>query len=98
MSSHNLRGLRRTVHTVAGALLVAYLYTPLGEQPLAGLINRAVVVPVLVLSGVAMWQMPRLRRLQRRLVQPTPVLTFRRASAQSDLNRGPGSRARTLAS
>jgi hypothetical protein len=59
------RSLERLVHLVTGFALVAYVYaTPEPESPFT--VGIRVLVPVVVLSGVAMWQWPRVRRYLRR--------------------------------
>lgn len=54
------RRLERVVHLVAGVVLIAYVYLPLGDA-VAHMV-RWVVIPVLVGSGIAMWQAARIRR------------------------------------
>ncbi len=53
----------RAVHLVAALILIAYAYVPIG----AGLHDtvRFVILPVLAVTGVAMWQIARIRRLRR---------------------------------
>ena len=59
------RFLQRLVHLVTGFALVAYVYaTPEPESHLTAGIR--VLVPIVVVSGVAMWQWPRVRRRLRR--------------------------------
>ena len=59
------RFLQRGVHLVTGFALVAYVYaTPEPESPLT--VGIRVLEPVVVLSGVAMWQWPRVRKYLRR--------------------------------
>jgi hypothetical protein len=60
MRAAQQRRLERMVHLAAGAVLAAYVYLPLGDA-VADVI-RWVVLPMLVLSGLAMWQMARIRR------------------------------------
>lgn len=58
-----IRTLQRRLHLLAGLALVAFVYaTPAADSPLAYGV-RWVAVPLLVGSGIAMWQQPRLRRL-----------------------------------
>lgn len=67
VSNKRPRDIQRISHLAAGVLLVLYLYTAVGQDAVAGALLRLVVVPVLILSGLAMWLLPRLRhRLQRR--------------------------------
>lgn len=65
MSPAAKRRAQRRVHLLAGAVLAAYLYAPLGTE-LADIV-RFVVLPVLVVTGIAMWQGARIRHAQRSL-------------------------------
>ncbi len=60
------RTLQRGLHLFTGAAIAVYIYVApeLDSAVAAGV--RWLVLPLLVLSGVAMWQWPRLRRLVRR--------------------------------
>ena len=73
LSGKRVRDLQRIVHLVSGLLVGAYIYTPLADVPAFSALVQIVVVPVLVLAGMAMWQMARLRRLgtRRRPAAPT---------------------------
>ena len=62
MSAKTLRDVKRTAHLIASAILIAYLYTPVGENEVTAVMVRVMVVPMLVGTGLVMWQMPRLRR------------------------------------
>lgn len=64
-SAARQRGVQRLAHLVAGVLLLGYVYLPVpgGAQSVV----RLLVLPVLVATGVAMWQAPRLRRMRRAL-------------------------------
>ena len=59
------RSVQRSVHLVASVLLLAYLYSPLGENPVFDVMVRVMIIPVLVGSGVVMWQWRRVRALGR---------------------------------
>jgi hypothetical protein len=65
MSPGAQRRAQRRVHLLAGALLAAYVYAPLGT----GLedVIRFAVFPILALTGIAMWQAARIRRSLRLL-------------------------------
>jgi thiosulfate reductase cytochrome b subunit len=63
MTAAQQRKAQRVVHLAAALVLVAYLYAPLEAQLQDAV--RFVVVPVLVVTGIAMWQAPRIRRLQK---------------------------------
>ena len=66
--ARRVRTAQRWVHLTSAALLLAFIYlTPDTGSTLMELI-RWVGVPVLVASGIAMWQWPRIRRVRRRWV------------------------------
>jgi hypothetical protein len=58
-----LRRAQRRAHLLAGAVLFAYVYAPLGAD-LEDVVRFA-VFPVLALTGIAMWQAARIRRAMR---------------------------------
>ncbi|MER5324939.1 hypothetical protein [Streptosporangium roseum] len=65
MKAKQIRTLQRAVHLVTGLAIVISIYVaPPADSPAHAAI-RWFVVPVLVVSGVAMWQWPRIRRLIR---------------------------------
>jgi thiosulfate reductase cytochrome b subunit len=47
--------------------MVAYVYMPLEAQLQDAV--RFIVLPVLVVTGIAMWQAPRIRRLRKTLTR-----------------------------
>lgn len=57
------RKAQRAVHLLAAFVLIAYVYAPVDAE-LHDTV-RFIVLPVLVLTGVAMWQGARIRRLGR---------------------------------
>jgi thiosulfate reductase cytochrome b subunit len=65
MSPGQQRKVQRAVHLTTGLVLVLYVYAPLQTQ-----LERAIqliVLPLLVATGVVMWQAARIRRLRRQL-------------------------------
>jgi hypothetical protein len=65
MTAAQQRKLQRTVHLATGLMLVATIYGPnLGHFHD---FVRLVALPLLVLTGIAMWQAPRIRRLRKRI-------------------------------
>jgi hypothetical protein len=60
MTASRLRKLQRALHLLTGALLLAYLYLRAGRE--LEHVIRFLILPLLALSGMAMWQAPRLRR------------------------------------
>jgi hypothetical protein len=65
MTAAQQRKAQRRVHVAAALLLIAYVYAPL-EAELQNAV-RFLAPPALVVTGIAMWQAPRIRRLQKRL-------------------------------
>jgi len=57
MSNKNLRNALRAIHLVVAALVIAYIYSPLGNVEWFGGFVK-VSVPILTLTGILMWQMP----------------------------------------
>lgn len=72
MTAAQQRKAQRVVHLAAALVLFAYLYAPLGAQ-LQDVV-RFVVFPLLLVTGIAMWQAPRIRRLRKTLTR-TRALT-----------------------
>jgi thiosulfate reductase cytochrome b subunit len=56
MSDRALRSWLRWTHISLGLLLVGYLYTPLHVDKFATDVARFLLVPILMVTGVAMWQ------------------------------------------
>ena len=65
ITPRSVRVLERLMHLVAGFALVTYVYvTPAPES--AFTVGIRWLVPIVVGSGLAMWQGPRVRRYLRR--------------------------------
>jgi hypothetical protein len=64
LTGKQLRDLERALHLAAGVLLLAIVFTPLGDAVI-GQALRVVVAPMLVASGILMWQHARVTRLLR---------------------------------
>ena len=62
MTAAQQRKSQLIVHLVAALLLIAYLYAPLEAQLQTAV--RFLALPALVVTGIAMWQSPRIRRLR----------------------------------
>lgn len=60
-----VRGRQRAAHPATGALLVLYVYLPGSPDAVLQTGIRWVALPLLVVTGVLMWQRPKLRRLIR---------------------------------
>ena len=65
-SNKFLRTLLRATHLVVAVLIGAYIYSPLGAiEWYVGLV-RASVLPLLLITGLCMWQMPAITKLLKR--------------------------------
>jgi len=65
MSAAQQRKIQRAVHLVAGVMLLAFVYGP--DTGHFHTFVQVVALPVLVLTGIVMWQAPRIRRLRKRM-------------------------------
>ena len=63
MSNKNLRRVIRLIHLMGAASLGLYFYSPIAGDPTLGFIIRFVMIPIIVLSGIALWQQARLNKL-----------------------------------
>ena len=64
MTGKQLRNVERALHILAGVILLAIAFTPLGDGAV-GRTLRFVAAPVLVTSGILMWQHARVTRFLR---------------------------------
>jgi hypothetical protein len=64
-SNKQLRDLSRAIHLIGAAALLVYVYVPLGGDPTIRMVMQVVVFPILALTGMAMWQLPRITRRLR---------------------------------
>lgn len=68
MTPGQQRRAQRVAHLLAGVILLGYVYAPLSAELEA--VVRFAVFPILVLTGIAMWQSARIRRALRSLRTP----------------------------
>ena len=62
VSNKRIRDAQRITHLAAAAVLALALYAPLGSVPLLSAVLKFGVIPLLVTTGLLMWQWTRLRR------------------------------------
>ncbi len=77
MSNKTLRVTMRWIHIIGSALIGTFVYSPSRSD--AGFTARTqfVVIPVLLLTGIGMWQQPRLNRwLKHNSAQPTDLHSY----------------------
>ncbi len=67
LSNKRLRDLQRAVHLTGGLLVMASIYSPLRDQAVLDALVQVVAIPVMLVTGLAMWQAARLRRLLLRV-------------------------------
>jgi thiosulfate reductase cytochrome b subunit len=60
MSNRGLRQTVRWVHLIVGVMLILFVYSPLREVSLYALVLQVFAVPLVTLSGLALWQQPKL--------------------------------------
>lgn len=65
MSAARFRTIFRWAHIAVGMFVGAYFYSPLSGTAWALPLIKFVLIPGLVISGVAMWQQPRIMRRLR---------------------------------
>jgi hypothetical protein len=58
--------LQRRLHLISGFVIAVVIYVEPAYDSAVATAVRWLLLPLLVLSGVAMWQWPRVRRLTRR--------------------------------
>jgi hypothetical protein len=75
MTAAQQRKAQRFVHLAAALVLVAHLYAPLEAQLQDAI--RFVVLPLLVVTGIAMWQAPRIRRLRKSVSRTRALVELR---------------------
>lgn len=64
ISSKTLRDMERRVHLVMGIGLLVLSFTPLGQGDVGNVV-RIAVAPLVVISGLLMWQHARVTRALR---------------------------------
>ena len=72
VSNKRLRGTQRTIHLLGGLMLGIYIYIPLMDGPVpqfAETLMQLAIFPAIAVTGMLMWQLPRLRRLLKRTRQ-----------------------------
>ena len=62
LSGKQQRTILRYSHLVAGMLNVFFIYTPLGDVSAFQLLVQIILVPVIIITGVWMWQQARVRK------------------------------------
>jgi thiosulfate reductase cytochrome b subunit len=66
MNASRERNVIRILHLVLSIPIVGFIYGPVANIPQAAWFTRFVAVPIVVLSGIWLWQKPRVLRWVRR--------------------------------
>jgi hypothetical protein len=64
LSAKGLRTIQRAMHVVLGVLLLVIVFTPLGDAAAGGVL-RLIAAPLVVVTGILMWQHGRVVRVLR---------------------------------
>jgi hypothetical protein len=68
ISNKQLRLILRYTHLAASILIGLFVYSPLGDVPAFELLVQIALIPVVVLTGIWIWQQARVRRLFARVL------------------------------
>ena len=63
LSGKQQRTILRYSHLLAGTLNIFFIYTPFGDVWQFELLVQIILVPVIIITGVWMWQQARVRKL-----------------------------------
>ena len=63
MTNSTQRTIARWIHLIFTIPIIGYIYSPFENIPQYAVPTRYVFFPILALSGLWMWQGPRVRRL-----------------------------------
>lgn len=64
--NRQFRKFVRVMHITVGVSLILLVYSPLGESSAFVAFNQFVAIPLVSLSGLALWQQPKLTTWLRR--------------------------------
>jgi len=63
MSSKQIRTIVRIAHLIEGAMIAAFIYgAPLRTNDFYSALIQFVVLPLAIISGLVMWQLPRINK------------------------------------
>lgn len=66
MNPGSFRKVMRYGHLLASAILGTYLYSPWSSDPVFSFVTLYIVFPAMAISGIAMWQQPKLLKALKR--------------------------------
>lgn len=65
MSNKQFRQIVRAGHIIEGVLIALYIYSPLGSNTTYDALIKFVILPLIVISGMALWQQPKIMKFMR---------------------------------
>ena len=68
ISNKQLRLILRYTHLAAGILIIIFVYSPLGDVPAFELFVQIALIPIVVVTGIWIWQQARVRQLFARVL------------------------------
>ena len=80
LSGKQQRTILRYSHLLAGTLNIFFIYTPFGDVWQFELLVQIILVPVIIITGVWMWQQARVRKLLAKGSQRTEGQEVRNSS------------------
>lgn len=66
MTNKDFRQTLRYLHVMVGVILILFVYSPLSEVGWYALVVQALAIPLVSLSGIALWQQPKLSAWRKR--------------------------------
>lgn len=66
MSNKQLRNTIRLLHLLFAGCMAAYIYSPLHLNSTFTTVLQLLIVPAVIVSGIVMWQQPRVIKLFKR--------------------------------
>lgn len=66
MSNKQFRNINRIAHLIEGVFIALFVYSPLRTDDTYIALMQFVILPAIIISGMFMWQQPRIMKLLRR--------------------------------
>jgi|LakMenEpi03Aug12_release.lakeMendotaPanAssembly.Ray.scaffolds.fasta_scaffold1658487_2 hypothetical protein len=65
MSNKQFRNIARIAHLIQGVFIALFVYSPLRTDDTYLAIMQFVILPSIIISGMSLWQQPRIMKLLR---------------------------------
>ena len=66
MTLRTQRRVQRAIHLLAAVVLAVFIYSPLGDQDAFQVTVRFVTLPILIVTGLGLWLLPKWTASRRR--------------------------------